>query len=155
DVDAVVVRIDSPGGSAIASEVIWREMQLTRDVKPLIVSIGDVAASGGYYIAAPAHTIVSQPGTLTGSICPVAGKFVLDGTMEQLGIGTAAVSDGEFAEIYSPFRPFTDAERERVLAHMRATYDLFVERVATGRDQPATSIDAVAQGRVWTGRQAQ
>jgi protease-4 len=154
DVDAVVVRIDSPGGSAIASEVIWRELQLTRDVKPVIVSMGDVAASGGYYIAAPAHTIVAQPGTLTGSIGVVTGKFVLDGTMEKLGVGTAAVSDGQFAEIYSPFRPFTEAERERLSDHMRATYDLFVERVASGRDQPASSIDSVAQGRVWTGRQA-
>src|SRR5690606_29500284 len=140
---------------AIASEVIWREMQLTRDVKPLIVSLGDVAASGGYYIAAPAHTIVAQPGTLTGSIGVVTGKFVLAATMEKLGIGTAAVSEGAFAQIYSPFRPFTDIERERLSDHMRATYDLFVDRVALGREQPATSIDAVAQGRVWTGRQAQ
>ena len=154
EVDAVVVRIDSPGGSAIASEVIWRELQLTRDVKPVVVSMGDVAASGGYYIAAPAHTIVAQPGTLTGSIGVVTGKFVVDGTMEKLGIGTAAASDGRFAEIYSPFRPFTEDERERLSEHMRATYDLFVERVAAGREQPASNIDSVAQGRVWTGRQA-
>ena len=76
---AVVVRIDSPGGSAIASEVIWRELMLTREVKPVIVSMGDVAASGGYYIAVPAHAIVAQPGTLTGSIGVVTGKFVLEG----------------------------------------------------------------------------
>jgi protease-4 len=154
DVDAVVVRIDSPGGSAIASEVIWRELRLTRDVKPLVVSLGDVAASGGYYIAAPAHTIVAQPGTLTGSIGVVTGKFVLDGAFDKLGIGTGSVSEGRFAEIYSPFRPFTDEERARISDQMRATYELFVQRVAEGRDQPEAHIDAVAQGRVWTGRQA-
>ena len=155
DVDAVVVRVDSPGGSAIASEVIWRELMLTREVKPLVVSLGDVAASGGYYIAAPAHTIVAQPGTLTGSIGVVTGKFVLEGALDQLGIGTSAVSQGRFAEIYSPFRPFTEEERTRLSDHMRATYDLFVQRVAEGRDQPTAHIDAVAQGRVWTGGQAQ
>lgn len=153
-IDAVVVRIDSPGGSAIASEVIWRELMLTREVKPLVVSLGDVAASGGYYIAAPAHVIVSQPGTLTGSIGVVTGKFVLDGALDRLGIGTGAVSSGRLAEIYSPFRPFTDEERSKLADHMRGTYDLFVQRVADGRDQPVSRIDAVAQGRVWTGQQA-
>jgi protease-4 len=153
-INAVVVRVDSPGGSAIASEVIWRELMLTRDVKPLIVSMGDVAASGGYYIAAPAHAIVAQPGTLTGSIGVVTGKFVLQGALDKLGIGTAAVSNGRLAEIYSPFRPFSDEERSKLSDQMRTTYDLFVKRVADGRAQPTTRIDAVAQGRVWTGRQA-
>ena len=81
------IRIDSPGGSAIASDVMWRELMLTRDVKPVIVSMGDVAASGGYYIAVPAHAIVAQPGTITGSIGVVTGKFVLKGTLEKLGVG--------------------------------------------------------------------
>jgi protease-4 len=154
DIDAVVVRIDSPGGSAIASEVIWRELKLTREVKPLIVSMGDVAASGGYYIAAPAHAIVAQPGTLTGSIGVVAGKFVLQGAMEKLGIGTGSVTDGAAAEIYSPFKPFSADERARVEEQMQATYQLFLERVAEGRQQSSDKIDAVAQGRVWTGHQA-
>ncbi|MCC7044530.1 MAG: signal peptide peptidase SppA [Acidobacteria bacterium] len=153
-IDAVVVRIDSPGGSAIASEVIWRELMLTRDVKPLVVSLGDVAASGGYYIAAPAHAIVAQPGTLTGSIGVVTGKFVMQGALDKLGVGSATVSTGRLSEIYSPFRPFSAEEREKLSDHMRATYDLFVQRVADGREQPASRIDAVAQGRVWTGRQA-
>jgi protease-4 len=153
-ISAVVVRVDSPGGSAIASEVIWRELMLTRDVKPLIVSMGDVAASGGYYIAAPAHTIVAQPGTLTGSIGVVTGKFVMQGALDKLGVGTGTVSTGRLSEIYSPFRPFSTEEREKLSDHMRATYDLFVQRVADGREQPASRIDAVAQGRVWTGRQA-
>jgi protease-4 len=153
-VRAVVVRVDSPGGSAIASEVMWRELMITREAKPLIVSMGDVAASGGYYIAVPAHAIVAQPGTLTGSIGVVTGKFVLGGTMDKIGVGTGAVSDGRFAEIYSPFRPFNTAERDRIEEQMQATYELFLTRVAEGRKAAKDKIDAVAQGRVWTGRQA-
>jgi protease-4 len=151
---AVVVRIDSPGGSAIASEVIWRELMLTRDVKPLVVSMGDVAASGGYYIAAPAQTIVAEPGTLTGSIGVVTGKFVVQGGLDKLGIGTGAVSDGRFAQMNSPFRPFSAEERARVEEQMHTTYELFLQRVADGRHEEPTKIDAIAQGRVWTGRQA-
>ena len=151
---AVVIRIDSPGGSAIASEVMWRELMLTREAKPVVVSMGDVAASGGYYIAAPAHHIVAQPGTITGSIGVVTGKFVLEGTFDKLGIGTDAVSHGRMAQIYSPFTPFSKDERARVAEQMQATYDLFVSRVAEGRKSTTAKIDAVAQGRVWTGRQA-
>lgn len=151
---AIVIRIDSPGGSAIASEVIWRELMLTRQVKPVIVSMGDVAASGGYYMAVPATAIVAQPGTLTGSIGVVTGKFVLEGTMDKLGVGTDSVSDGRFAEIYSPFRPFTPPERAKIEAQMQSTYDLFVSRVAEGRRSSAEKIDAIARGRVWTGKQA-
>ncbi len=153
-IDAVVVRVDSPGGSAVASEVIWRELMLTRDVKPLVVSMGDVAASGGYYIAAPAHAIVAQPGTVTGSIGVVTGKFVVDGTLGKLGIGSAAVSDGRQAEIYSPFRPFSRDERAKVEEQLQSTYELFLDRVAKGRSQETRKVDGVAQGRVWTGRQA-
>jgi protease-4 len=153
-ISAVVVRIDSPGGSAIASEVMWRELKLTRDVKPVIVSMGDVAASGGYYIAAPAHAIVAQPGTLTGSIGVVTGKFVLKGTMDKLGIGTDMVADGRSAGLYSPFQQFSPEERGRLEDQMQAVYDLFVSRVAEGRGQTTAAVDAVAQGRVWTGRQA-
>ena len=151
---AVVVRVDSPGGSAIASEVMWRELKLTQDVKPVVVSMGDVAASGGYYIAAPADTIVAQPGTLTGSIGVVTGKYVLQGTLDKIGVGTGTVSEGRFADIYSPFKPFTPDERARVEEQMQATYELFLQRVADGRHQTAAKIDAVAKGRVWTGRQA-
>lgn len=150
----VVVRVDSPGGSAIASEVIWRELMLTREVKPLIVSMGDVAASGGYYIAAPAHTIFAQPGTLTGSIGVVTGKFVVSGGLDKLGISTATVRDGDSADIYSPFRAFSATERTRLEEQMRTVYELFVRRVAEGRQQTPAAIDAVAQGRVWTGKRA-
>ena len=151
---AIVLRIDSPGGSAVASEVIWRELMLTRDVKPLIVSMGDVAASGGYYIAVPAHAIVAQPGTLTGSIGIVTGKFVVAGALEKLGVGTGVVSDGAMADMNSPFREFTPAERAKVDAQMHTTYADFVAKVATARHSTPEKINAMAQGRVWTGRQA-
>jgi protease-4 len=153
-VRAVVVRIDSPGGSAIASEVIWRELMLTRDVKPVVVSMGDVAASGGYYIAAPAHAIVAQPGTLTGSIGVLTGKFVIDGTLAKLGVEAEAVTAGPSADLYSPFRAFSPEERARVEQQMQVTYELFLRRVAEGRGESSERIDAAAQGRVWTGRQA-
>jgi len=153
-VRAIVVRVDSPGGSAIASEVIWRELMLARDVKPVIVSMGDVAASGGYYIALPAQTIVAQPGTLTGSIGVVTGKMVLAGTMDKIGVGTGVVTEGKNAEIYSPFKAFSKEEKAKIEEQMQSTYDMFLSRVAEARHQPAAKIDAVAQGRVWTGHQA-
>jgi protease-4 len=153
-IDAVVIRVDSPGGSAIASEVIWREIMLTREVKPVVISMGDVAASGGYYLAAAGHAIVAQPGTLTGSIGVVTGKFVLQGALDKLGVGAGAVTHGRLAGMYSPFTPFSREERARVEEQMQTTYELFLQRVAQGRGAPVPKIDAVAQGRVWTGRQA-
>jgi protease-4 len=151
---AIVVRIDSPGGSAIASEVIWRELMLTRAIKPLIVSMGNVAASGGYYIAVPADTIVAEPGTITGSIGVVTGKFVIKGTLDKLGIGEDSISEGRFAEIESPFTPFSKEQRARLEEQLHATYDLFLARVAESRKSTPERIDSVGQGRVWTGRQA-
>jgi protease-4 len=151
---AIVLRIDSPGGSAIASDVIWREVMLTREVKPVIASMSDVAASGGYYIAMPAHQIVAEPATLTGSIGVVMVKFVIDGTLDKLGVNIDGVSDGRFAEMYSPVRAFTPEERAKVEQQMQATYDAFVEKAAAGRQTTPERIDAVAQGRVWTGKQA-
>lgn len=151
---AIVLRIDSPGGSAVASDVIWREITLTRNVKPVVASMGDVAASGGYYVAMPAHAIVAQPGTLTGSIGVVVGKFVLGGTMNKLGVNVDGVESGKFAGMLSPVRPFSDEERARVMQQMQFTYDTFVEKVAESRASTPEKIDAIAQGRVWTGRQA-
>jgi protease-4 len=153
-VRAIVLRIDSPGGSAIASDVIWREIMLTKDVKPVVASMSDVAASGGYYIAMPAHAIVAEPATLTGSIGVVAIKFVIDGTLKKLGVNVEGVYSGEYADIYSPVRPFSPEERKRIEEAMQATYDTFVEKAASGRNTTPERIDTVAQGRVWTGRQA-
>jgi protease-4 len=151
---AVVLRVDSPGGSAVASDAIWREVLLTRNQKPLVASMGDVAASGGYYIAMPAHAIVAQPGTLTGSIGVVTGKFVTGGTYNKLGMTIDVVSEGEYAELYSPLRPFGPQERAKIAEQMQMVYDQFVEKAAEGRNTTPEKIDAVAQGRVWTGRQA-
>ena len=101
-IKAAVLRIDSPGGSTVASDVIWRELMLLRARKPLVVSMSDLAASGGYYIAMPGHVIVAQPGTLTGSIGIFSGKFVTGGTYNKVGINIEAVSEGAYAEMYSP-----------------------------------------------------
>jgi protease-4 len=153
-IKAIVLRVDSPGGSAIASDVIWREVMLTRGVKPVIASMSDVAASGGYYIAMPAHVIVAEPATLTGSIGVVMLKFVIDGTLKKLGMNVEGVSNGKYAGLYSPVRAFTPEERAKVQEQMQATYDTFVEKAADGRNTTPERIDKVGQGRVWTGRQA-
>ena len=153
-VKAIVLRVDSPGGSALASDVIWREVMLTKNQKPLIASMSDVAASGGYYISMPAHAIVAEPATLTGSIGVVLTKFVIDGTLKKLGMNMEGVSQGKYANIYSPVRPFSPEERARMVENMQATYDTFVEKAAQGRNTTPERIDAIGQGRVWTGRQA-
>lgn len=153
-IKAIVLRIDSPGGSALASDIIWREIMLTRDVKPIVASMSDLAASGGYYIAMPAHHIVAEPATLTGSIGVVAVKFVLDGTFDKLGLNIEEVKSGTYAGMYSTLRPFTPQEREKMLEQMQGTYEVFVEKAAAGRKMTPEQVDAVGQGRVWTGRQA-
>jgi protease IV len=152
---AVVLRVESPGGSALASEVIWREVwRLQESGKPVVVSMGDVAASGGYYIASPAEVIVALPATLTGSIGAVGGKLVVDGLLERLGVTTGSVQRGARALMYSPRRGFSEDERARFAATMDAIYDDFVGKVAAGRKRPVAEIEAVARGRVWTGRDA-
>jgi protease-4 len=151
---AIVLRIDSPGGSFVASDAIWREVSLTRKDKPLIVSMADVAASGGYYIAMPATRIVAHPGTLTGSIGVYAGKFAVGGALEKLGLRVDSVSRGRSAEMDSPVRPYSPTERARLEAQVQAAYESFVGKAAEARGVTPEEIDAVAQGRVWTGRQA-
>jgi protease-4 len=156
-VKAIILRVDSPGGSSVASDVIWRELMITRDQKPsrpLIASMSDLAASGGYYISMPAQVIVAQPATLTGSIGVYMGKFALGGTMSKIGVTTEAVTSGANADIYSPFAPFDEAGRKRLQDHIQGFYETFVDKAAASRKTTAEKIDAVAQGRVWTGRQA-
>ena len=116
--------------------------------------MSDVAASGGYYIAVPAHAIVAQPATLTGSIGVVSIKFVIDGTLEKLGVNIEGVQQGRYAGMYSPVRQFSPEERAKMREVMQATYDAFVEKAAAGRNTTPEKIDAIAQGRVWTGNQA-
>jgi protease IV len=154
---AVVLRVDSPGGSSVASDVIWRELMISRDAKPsrpLVASMSDLAASGGYYISMPAHAIVAQPGTLTGSIGVFGGKIALGGTLDKLGISTETVASGKNATIESPFTPFTPEQRKKLMAYMESFYADFVRKAATARRTTPERIDAIAQGRVWTGRQA-
>lgn len=151
---AIVLRIDSPGGSAVASDVIWREVMLAKADKPVIASMSDLAASGGYYIAMAADTIVAQPATLTGSIGVVAGKITTGGTYEKVGITIESVTSGRFAGMYSPVTPFSDDERAKMQEHIDAIYEQFLTKAAAGRGTTRDAIHAVAQGRVWTGRQA-
>ena len=152
---AVVLRVDSPGGSAVASEVIWREVSRLRESgKPVVVSMGDVAASGGYYIACPAEVILALPSTLTGSIGVLGGKLVADHLLDRLGINTGAVQQGARARMYSFRRGFSEDERERFRVIIDTIYDDFVAKVADGRQRPVADIEAIARGRVWTGRDA-
>ena len=154
---AIVVRIDSPGGSSVASDVIWRELLITRRQRPdrpLVVSMSDLAASGGYYIATPAQAIVAQPGTLTGSIGIYSGKIVTGGTYRKLGMNIESVSAGRNAEMSSPVRRFSESERAKLQEQLRAFYDQFLQKVAASRGMSTEQADAVGQGRVWTGRQA-
>ena len=154
---AIVLRIDSPGGSAPASDAIWRELMITkkeRADRPIVASMADLGASGGYYIAMPADVIVAQPATLTGSIGIYGGKIVTGGVYEKLGAHIQSTSIGKHAEINSPARPYNAAELKKVQEQLQAFYDQFVEKAADSRHSTPEKIDQLAQGRVWTGQQA-
>ncbi len=153
-VKAVVLHIDSPGGSALASDLIWREVDLLRKAKPVIACFEGVAASGGYYLAAPAAEIVARPGTLTGSIGVFGGKLVAQEGLRLLGVHTQTVAAAPNANLYSPSQPFTDDQRARFKASLQRFYDGFVERVAAGRARPVDEVEPHCRGRVWTGRDA-
>ncbi len=153
-VQAVVLRIDSPGGSALASDLIWREVMLTQREKPVVVSMGDVAASGGYYIAMAAGTIVAHPSTLTGSIGVFGGKLNMKGLYNKVGLTKEIITYGQNSTLYSDYGGFTPTERERVEKMMETIYKDFVSKAATGRNKSFAEIDEIAQGRVWTGQQA-
>jgi protease-4 len=154
-IDAVVFRVDSPGGSDVASDVIWREAMLTREKKPVVVSMADVAASGGYWIATASDSIVAEPTTITGSIGIFAGKLNLAGFYHNLGISTDGVETSPNADFFSSTRSFTPEERERLRAIIKTGYDTFLERVAESRKKTIEEVHAVAQGRVWSGEDAQ
>lgn len=151
---AVVLRIDSPGGSGYASDLIWREVELTREEKPVVVSLGDLGASGGYYIVMGADSIFVQPATLTGSIGVIAGKFVLDDLYEWAGMTVEAIKRGENSDIFTSSRGFSEGQREMLLQHIDEFYHSFVDKAAQGREMTWDEIHALAQGRVWTGEQA-
>jgi len=154
-IKAIVLRVNSPGGSVLASEVIWREMMEAKKAKPLYVSMGEVAASGGYYIAAPADTIVAQPNTITGSIGIFGLWFNVEELLnEKLGVTTDVVATGEYSDFMNPARKMTEVERMIVQNSVEDGYETFIKRVADGRKMNPDSVKAVASGRVWTGAQA-
>jgi protease-4 len=154
-VRAVLLRVNSPGGSAVASDTIWREVVRTRAAgKPVVVSMGDVAASGGYYISMAADVIVAQPGTLTGSIGVIAGKPVFEEAFGRIGITTDSVSVGRGATMFAPTHPFSEEEWQRVNSWLDAIYRDFTEKVASGRRMTVERVHEVARGRVWTGADA-
>jgi protease IV len=154
-VRAVVLRVNSPGGSYTASDVIWREVVRVRAAdKPVIVSMGDVAASGGYFIAAPADMIVTQPGTITGSIGVIMGKPVLREAFGRVGVKVETVAEGANATIFSSSRPFSDSEWERINTWLDAVYTDFTEKVASGRRMSRDRVHELGRGRVWTGADA-
>ena len=154
-VKAIVLRVNSPGGSVQASEVLWRELSLAKKAKPLIVSMGNVAASGGYYIACMADTIVANPNTITGSI-GVFGLFFNAKKMlnEKLGVTVDTVKTAQFADILSGSRPMTPSEKDILQSRIEAVYDLFITKVAEGRGMSKAQVDSIGQGRVWSGTDA-
>ena len=154
-IKAVVLRVNSPGGSSLASDVIWREVMLTKKVKPIIVSMGDVAASGGYYISCAADSIIAEPNTITGSI----GIFAVLPNMQKLfndklGITFDGVKTGQFADLGNTSRPLTPAEKLILQNQINHGYDDFTKAVAEGRHKTQAYINSIGQGRVWTGEQA-
>jgi protease-4 len=155
NIKAIVLRVNSPGGSILASDVIWREMSEAKKVKPVIVSMGEVAASGGYYIAAPADTIVAQPNTITGSIGIFGILFnVQELVNDKLGVTTDVVSTGELSDFGNMARPLTEVERTIIQSSVEDGYETFISRVAEGRGMHPDSVRKIASGRVWTGSQA-
>ncbi|RKD14344.1 signal peptide peptidase SppA [Pelobium manganitolerans] len=154
-IKAVVLRVNSPGGSALASDVIWREVVLTKKVKPVVVSMGDYAASGGYYIACAANEIYAEPNTITGSI----GVFAIIPNMQgffnnKLGVTFDGVKTGQFADLGNIGRPLSAAEKQIFQHEVNRTYNDFTKRVAEGRKLTQSYVDSIGQGRVWTGEQA-
>lgn len=154
-IKAIVLRVNSPGGSALASDVIWREVVLAREAKPVVVSMGDVAASGGYYIACAADTILAQPNTITGSI-GVFGVLMNAQKMmnNKLGIMIDTAKTNRFADLGTPFRPLTSLEREIVQNGVNEIYEDFITKVGQGRGMTTAQVDSIGQGRVWSGEDA-
>lgn len=151
-VKAIVLRVDSPGGSALASDLMWHELELVK--KPFVVSMGDVAASGGYYIAMGADRIFADPGTITGSIGVVGGKLALGGAFEKIGITTSIISRGKNSGVLSGTTGFTDSERDAMQRLMNDIYDQFTSKAAQGRKMPKAGLEKLAGGRIYTGTAA-
>ncbi len=153
-VAAVVLYVNSPGGSHVASDLIWREVLRLRQRKPVVACLGDIATSGGYYVSVPAHHIVAQPTTFTGSIGIFGGKVVTAGLYEKLHLHRETLQRGQAAGLYSEAAPFSDAERQKLRQSLAEGYARFKQRVADGREMTPQRVQELARGRVWTGQQA-
>jgi len=153
-IKAVVLRVNSPGGSALASDLIYREAELLAKEKPLVISMGGMAASGGYWISMPANHIVSNQLTVTGSIGVLFGKFNLKGFYDKIGITKETVRTSTYADMFSDYRNFTSDEKERITGMMTHLYQQFINKVASSRKMSYEEVDAVAQGRIWSGTRA-
>ncbi|MAE85399.1 MAG: signal peptide peptidase SppA [Flammeovirgaceae bacterium] len=154
-VKAIVLRVNSPGGSLTASDIIWREIMLTKGVKPIIASMSDVAASGGYFISMPCDTIVAQPNTITGSIGIFGMMFNIEGFLEnKLGITNESVNTGEFSDIMTISRPLTEYEKAIIQSQVEDGYKTFTTKAAEGRNMDVEQLKKYAGGRVWSGTQA-
>jgi protease-4 len=153
-IKAIVLRVDSGGGSVVASEVIRREVQLAHETKPVVVSMSDVAASGGYWIASPADKIIADPNTITGSIGVLIGKMNVSGLYNLLGISTDYVATSENATLFSAQQNFTPAQQAYIERSMHETYEAFIKGVAEGRKMSVDAVDKIGKGRVWSGAQA-
>jgi len=153
-IKAVVLRIDSPGGSALASELIWQSVRQLGEVKPVYVSIGSMAASGGYYIACAGHEIYASPSSVVGSIGVVGGKITLGGLYDKIGVGVYRRSRGPLGDMFNSVNPFTQPQRAALQSAFNRVYDLFTERVVIGRGKRIADIDQVAHGRLFTGNTA-
>lgn len=153
-IEAIIVRVDSPGGSAVGSDIIWHELVKARAEKPVIISMSGLAGSGGYWLSLGGHRIIAQPQTLTGSIGVIAGKFSFAGLMEKLGLTADRLVIGKNADAFSPYRSFTPEERKILREEIGYIYEQFLERVATARNLPLEEVERLGRGRVWTGRQA-
>ncbi len=154
EIAGVLIRVSSPGGSGLASDLVWHEILQTKEEKPVIISLGDVAASGGYYIALAGTTVFAEEGTITGSIGVIAGKAVLHGLYAQLGLDKEILTRGKRAALFSDYLAFGPAEQERMDIEIQSFYQDFVKKVAQCRSLSYETVDACAQGRVWSGRQA-
>jgi protease-4 len=155
NVKAVVLRIDSPGGSALGSDLVWLAVKELRDKKPVIVSVGEMAASGGYYIASAANTIYAEPESIVGSVGVVGGKIAFGGTLAMIGVHTASFGDKRAAQLGSLTEPWDDETKARLQGSMETIYRLFLDRVSTGRGQPKEKFENAVEGRVFGGQQAQ
>jgi len=153
-VKAIVLRVNSPGGSALTSDIIWREVELAKKVKPVIVSMGNVAASGGYYIAAGANKIFAEPTTITGSIGVFGTVPNLTELADNVGINAEQVGTNKNAVEYSLFEPMQESFKNQVQESIEETYEIFLQRVSQGRGMTMAQVDSVAQGRVWSGTEA-